>query len=195
MDNETFRSRVVNLLNRSRKALRLYSSVGRSGSRFTGERFASEGGVDLSESHTKEWRNITSELLKDLSSAIERGASQKQLVSDMYFLRDKYNSHWRSLESEMHFKQRELIGSAENGDFVRAALVANDLVLMKARMQAAQAAHHELQEVITRSKVTQPTIELAPDDMLSAADEQPAMGKDRAIEIPIAKVIPLRKLL
>jgi hypothetical protein len=67
---------------------------------------------------------------------------------------------WRTSESELVQSQRELIACAERGDFIRAASLSINLVSLKARVQAGQAAHHELDMLIRRSKVIRPSAEL-----------------------------------
>ena len=180
MDNETFRSRLLTLVTKSRKALRLYSNVGR---------FNAEGGNALTELQTGEWKGVTAELLRSLSLLLEN-PNARQLVTDVVALRDRFNAHWRTLETDLHSKQRELLMSAESSDFVRAALLSKELIVLKARMQAAQAAHHELQDVVRRSKVAQTPIELTSEHVLPDGAADPHRVEAAA---PIAKVIPLRK--
>lgn len=179
MDNETFRSRLANLVNKSRKALRLYSNVGR---------FNAEGGNELTELQTGEWKSVTGELLRALSLILEN-PNPKQVVNDVFVLRDRFNTHWRTIECDVNLKQRELIAAAEGSDYVRSSVLARELVVLKARMQAAQAAHHELQDVVRRSKIAQPAIELTSDQVVT---EEPPLAATGSHAQP-AKVIPLRK--
>lgn len=181
MNSETFRSRVFNLIARSRKALRLYSNVGR---------FQSDAGNEFTERQTREWKHVTADLLKELTTALEDSKTGRDLVTSLFSIRDRFNVQWRSVESDLNPKQKELIYASENGDFVKAALLSSELLLLKARMQAAQAAHHELDDVIRKSKVTQSAdmkaaIQLDSEDIV---EEKPAMQV-------AAKVIPIRKIL
>ncbi|MBX7145618.1 MAG: hypothetical protein K1X79_14295 [Oligoflexia bacterium] len=159
-------------MQKSRKALRLYTSVERIG----------VANAEFRELQAQEWKEVNADLLRQISHALETGSS-KALVSDIFTLRDRFYSNWRGAEKEVHQKQRDLIMAAENGDFVKAAILGRELVLLKAREQASQAAHHELHEVLARSKVQAPTIELSSESMLE--EESEAMR-------PQAKVIPLR---
>jgi len=151
MDSETFRTRLAKLIQKSRKALRLYTSMGR---------ISSGRNAEYTEMQVQEWKEINAELLKQLTSAMEN-LNHKRLVADVFVLRDRFYTEWRSTESGLHSSHKELIFAAENGDFIKASNLSRSLVALKARGQASQAAHHELQDVINRSNVSQPTIELS----------------------------------
>lgn len=188
MDNDTFKSRLMNLVSRSRKALRLYSNVGR---------IHGDGpGNNYTELQTREWKSVTADLLKELTSALDHSKTIKDLAALVYSLRDRLNSQWRTLESDLHLRQKELVFSSENGDFIRASVLATELVVLKARMQAAQAAHHELHDVLKRSKMSQPTIELSHEAVVAessaAGQAAPETGSPDMIA---AKVIPIRRTI
>jgi hypothetical protein len=68
---------------------------------------------------------------------------------------------WRASESELVLHQRELVTAAERGDFIKASGLAVSLVTLKARVQAGQAVHHELDLLIKRSRVVRPVTELS----------------------------------
>lgn len=196
MDGETFRSRVVNLVSRSRKALRLYSNVGR---------FHGDSSHEYAGSQTEEWKSVTADLLRDLNTALELSRSVRELSQHIHTIRDRFNSQWRALEAEINPKHRDLIMSAEGGDFVKSSLLSAELVRLKARMQAAQAAHHELHDVLRRSKINRSTIELTGEltgspalHDRSSADSVVRESTQIGIEEPqitSAKVIPIRKIL
>ena len=174
MENHTFRSRLAELMQKSRKALRLYTSMGR---------INNNAHSELNEMPAEQWKEINADLLRQISNAME-SPNSRALVADIFTLRDRFYASWRSAEAEVHSKRRDLISAAENGDFIKSAVLGRELVLLKAREQAAQAAHHELQEVLTRSRVAQPTIELSQDRVVPEVEEAP--------EKQFAKVIPLR---
>lgn len=175
MENHTFRSRLAELMQKSRKALRLYTSVGR----------VSNPQSEFNDMQVQQWKEVNADLLKQISMAME-SPNSRALVADIFTLRDRFYTAWRSAEAEVHGKRRDLISSAENGDFIKAAVLGRELVLLKAREQAAQAAHHELQEVLTRSRVAQPTIELSQESVV------PDVVEEEFPEKQFAKVIPLR---
>ena len=176
MDNHTFRSRVSRLLQKSRKALRLYSSVAT---------LPADGGSQFAEAQVREWKRVNSDLVQSLTVAIDCQHT-KRAATDICALRDRFHLEWRKAEAEMRNRQMELILSAEQGDFVKTALLSQELVGLKARTQACEAAYHELGDVVRHSRVAEPMIELSSDSIVfrdiagASADAQPT------------NVIPLR---
>lgn len=139
--DDTLRSRLAKLLQRSRQALRLYSSLGRE-----------ERGelAELNELQAAAWRTINNDLIRRLTEILEQPHSRKigaQVCSlGQYFLND-----FRISEGELQKRQRDLIASSERGDFVKCSLLSRELVALKAHVQASHAAHHEIQEVVEQS--------------------------------------------
>jgi hypothetical protein len=163
MESETFRSRVVNLIARSRKALRLYSNVGK---------FQSNSLSELTEKQTSAWKQVTADLLKELTVMLEHCRTHRELVDAIFRLRDRFNIFWRDAEAELQPKQKELLSASQSGDFVRACVISSELVLLKARMQAGHAAHHELADVLTKSRVSPSTITLSDEDIFDESEER-----------------------
>jgi hypothetical protein len=150
MESETFRTRVMALIQKSRRALRLYSSAGSSGL------VKGEGSsIELSAVQVSEWREVNNLLLRKLTEASE-SPNNKSLVYDIFALRNEFQGLWRASEAEMVTSQRELIDCSERGDFVRATVLATNLVSLKARVQAGQAVHHELDVLIRKSRLVRP---------------------------------------
>jgi hypothetical protein len=184
MESESFVSRVMALIQKSRRALRLYSTAG--GSSYN----RVEGTIgELPSVQVAEWREINGLLLRKLTEAAE-AANTKKIIYDVFALRNEFQTLWRTTEAELVQSQRELIASAESGDFIRAATLATNLVSLKARLQAGQAAHHELDLLIKRSKVGRPAAELSEENAtvlstLELLDEQ-------VIKEPVPKPEPLR---
>ncbi|MCB0337179.1 MAG: hypothetical protein KDD62_12765 [Bdellovibrionales bacterium] len=167
---ETFHSRLHLLIQKCRKALRLYTTMGKSDLARQDE---------YQELQVLEWRELNQDLLKHLVHAVEH-PSPKAMIAGVQSLRDRFYSEWRTVEAELHTNHKGLIAAAENGDFIKAALLSKSLVSQKARMQASQAAHHELQELLQNSKLSFQSMPLE-------QDEAPV------VEPVMAKVIPLRK--
>ncbi len=174
MESETFRSRVGKLLQKSRKALRLYSKMG----------LVQEGEIsEYNEMQVSEWREVNARLLRQLSSALELSHS-RQLVSSIYRIRDQFYSEWRESQGSVHEKRRALTLAVENGDFIKCVLLSKELIALKARLQATQAAHHELQSVIEKSSARPPKEGSEP-IVEEVAEEGPLFTQ--------AKIIPLRR--
>ena len=138
MDGETFRSRLLTLLQRSRQAHRLYSSM---------ERMQRGDAAEFTEMQASAWRSINAELIKQLTAYLDAPHS-RQLSNQVVLLRDRFLSEFRANEADVHQRQRELIGASEKGDFVRAAVLSRSLVGLKARAQAVNAAFSELDELL-----------------------------------------------
>jgi hypothetical protein len=139
--------------------------------------------------------------LRKLSEAAE-APNTKKIIYDVFALRSEFQTLWRSTESELVQSQRELIASAESGDFIRAAVLSTALVSLKARLQAGQAAHHELDLLIKRSKVVRPAAELSEESAtvlstLELLDEHVVTEPVRPAPLKVAvgggKVIPLKR--
>lgn len=185
MENETLRSRVALLVQKSRKALRLYSTMGRVNGAEPSE---------FAELQVGQWREVNADLLRELSAAVDN-PNTRALTGAILALRDRFYGDWRRVESDLRVKQQELIAVSEHGDFIKAAHLSRELVVLKAREQAAQAAHHELQDVVKRSRLSHPTIELSNDDALRDDQDQsdaPDLFAGQPIRVG-AKIIPLRK--
>ena len=90
MDNATFKSKVTALVARSRKALRLYSNAGRGFN--DRSRHKADASLQIhKDSQTKQWRDVTSDLLNELTSALQSHISVKDLSAAIYVARDKFN--------------------------------------------------------------------------------------------------------
>jgi hypothetical protein len=163
--------------------------------------------TELSNAQVAEWREINSLLLRKLTESAD-SPSTKKLVYDVFALRSEFQSLWRTSESEMVQLQRELIASAERGDFIKASGLAVNLVSLKARVQAGQAAHHELDLLIKRSRVVRPAAELSEEgatvlSTIELLDEQSVEDSQRTaaaesftrpkLAAGAGKVIPLKR--
>ena len=174
MESDTFRSRLSKLALKSRKALQLYSTVGKS---------KDTPSAEITEKQVGEWKKVNAALYQQLTNALD-SSNSKKLISDIFAIRDRFYSEWRSAESGLHVKQKELVQSAEHGDFAKSTLLSHELVTLKARVQASQAAHHEIQTVLKQSRVSLPTIELSTEEIVEEFPVQRGTSKT---------VIPLRR--
>jgi len=191
MESESFRSRVVALIQKSRRALRLYTnSAGQALVRVEGTT------PELSAAQVAEWRDVNGALLKKLSEAAS-GASTKKLVHDVFALRNEFQTMWRASESELVKQQRELVSAAERGDFIKASGLSIALVTLKARVQAGQAVHHELDLLIKRSRVVRPAAELSEEGatVLSTIELLDENSVASGVEADVARLqAPIQKL-
>jgi hypothetical protein len=195
MEGDTFKSRVERLAQKSRKALRLYTSMGQKG--------VAGAGV-YADWQVQQWQEINGELVRSLSSVLTR-PHQRLMISDIFSLADSYFGQMRYSEVELESGHNELIGAAASGDFIKAAKLSAELVSLKARVQATQAVYHELTELIQKSKLTRPADQAAAqlewisraagseDEFDSVADSANDAIEAAGLGSKPAKVIELRR--
>jgi hypothetical protein len=189
MVDHTFQSRIAGLAQKCRRAVRLYtSSIGRA--KFSDEASSSERQIQV-------WRDTNQELLNRLVAILERG-DRKSAVIDVYEIRDEYYGGWRYAEAELHKKQSALITAAENADFNKCSVLSDELVVLKAQLQAKQAVHHELQALLDKTRPARPQDDQNQDEQVSASwiDAVEQSGEEEPDQSPLlqqAKVIPLRR--
>jgi hypothetical protein len=174
MDTHTLRSRIVELMQRSRKAMRLYATMGRNQSGRSG------ASAEFSELQAEEWKSVNADLVKNLGAALDEPHPRK-VVYAVLAVGERLCAEFRRLEAEVHLAQRDLIHAAENGDFVKAAVCSRQLVISKARLQATEAAQHELETVIKKTRIALDPIEL--DEQTAVKQEAPAAAP--AVQHPI----------
>jgi hypothetical protein len=198
MESDTFRQRLLGLVQKSRRALRLYSAAVH-GAPYSSERLAG----DLSAGQVDEWREINSLLLQGLTEAAEVSAPRRAVMM-LFSLRNRFQEQMRVSEADLVTRQKELVNCSQQGDFIRSATLATQLVRLKARMQAEQAAHHELlgllkrtrggsgaQETLVEERETRELIELLDENII---EEDAQRARPRPVVRPLASVIPLRRL-
>jgi hypothetical protein len=140
----------------------------------------------------REWRQANAELLARLSAALQH-RTLSLLVRDVFAARDHLQREFRNAERETHERQRELIAAAQAGDYLSAAGLAQALVPLKARTQAYQAAHHEIDALIHVSRVTPPPPTSCQEPLSSARWGPTQTALFASPEASTGKVIPLRK--
>jgi hypothetical protein len=120
----------------------------------------------------------------------------KDFTGVLFKLADDLKAQYSLAEAELGAKQCALIFAAENGDFTRAAMLSAELISIKARLQARQAAHHEVTEVLEASRLQRPN------QSSSHSDSSSHMSKDSSSEVNLknqhtsrteSKIIPLRR--
>ncbi len=235
MDGETLKSRLVALLQKSRKAVRLYNNFDRRSFSDGGDRNSFgctpagfSGGVrvaglpQVSASQAdkelgnyaalqlEQWQGINADLQRQLGQILDRPHT-RLLGSETIEIRDRFYGMWRAFEAELRQKQVELGDSVARGDFVRAAVLAKAAVILKAREQAAEAAHHEIQQVVDRFKLCADKSDRPEERVQQSVTDQgfvdqgcaartagtgagaTGTGGDGVVGRPLAKVIQLRR--
>jgi len=185
MDSDTFRSRLVKLLQKSRKAARLYGGVSRQ----------QEGkNAEFSELQLKEWGEVNRGLERHLRAFAE-SPNKRETLRRAYLLRDHYYSQWRENETSARSAQSVLLEAAKNEDYIQCSVLSRELVVLRARYQACQAVHHELQGLLNKSGEPIGQQGAAPDlpvDNSDVYDFDETEGVDSGLDLdqPQAKVLP-----
>lgn len=138
MNAETTASKVNRLLQKSRQAFRIYSSMSKS---------AKAEHNEFADMQAIEWRNINAELVRQLTHIVDKFAA-KSLALQIARMRDSLLADYRRVEAELNAEHREIIACAQRADFIRVAQLSRILISKKAFVQAAQAASHELSLII-----------------------------------------------
>lgn len=187
MEHETLTSRLAKLIQRSRKAIRLYSNA----SHVSHGQGSGEHGSEFAELQVCEWRRVNTELLQRLLTVANSG-THKKISQDLSELCERFYAEWRASETKLHEEQRELVAAAEHADFVRSAMLGRELVILKARMQATEAVYHELSLMLGSARIdhvpgrTESQMEFDLDEALVRSEPED-------IPVPRAKIIPLRR--
>jgi len=168
MEDQTFRSRLVELLSKSRKANRLYGGVSRS-----------SRGSEFAESQASEWQTVNNDLTNQLSGVLDKDNS-KTLPSDVLNILNTFSSQTETTDAEISSKKARLIAIAEAGDFVQASILSRELVTLRARSQALQAACSEIKSILKRNKT-------------SASSPDAITAETASQEKPQAKIIQFRQ--
>lgn len=181
---DTFRTRLLELIQKSRKACRLYASMGKHSGK--GNSYAG----DLTDLQAEEWRKVNVDLATRLGESFDK-PDQKKTAIEVVSTRDTFARELSQARSELNQKRNELAQSSNREDFVVSALTSRELVVLKARSQALEAAHHEIEQVIKRSKLEGIVVEL-PEEAVTV--EVPKVSES-VPETFKTKIIPLRKMI
>lgn len=145
MQKETLRNRVASLARKSRKAIALYQSVEKREKRSFAQHMMISS--ELADRSMLCWREVNTDLYHKLQEAL-RISAHKELVQELYHIRDHFYSQWRMEESKLARGVHDIELALEQRDFIRACRVAEFLALTKASAQASEAASAELQNVL-----------------------------------------------
>lgn len=212
VDGETLKSRLVGLLQKSRKAVRIYTTFDKSADMKSADR----EGATYTALQLEQWQAINTDLQRQLGTILDRPHT-RLLSNETVGIRDHFYGLWRSYEAELRTTQNDLGEAAARGDFVKAAVLAKSAVILKAREQAAEAAHHEIQIIVERFKLggatwreqstpnttgTQSGSVPLTDELITLQDRPISLGASVAAQPtsvdaqqsrPMAKVIQLRR--
>jgi hypothetical protein len=159
MESGSLRIRIAQLIHKSKRALRAYTSLERGTKRGWGEIQASE------------WRAANADLMKELSGVLQV-SNPKSMTKALCVLRDRFYFEWREIQGVMAGKQKDLITASETSDFVRSAILSSELVSLRARNQSAEAAYKELRALVKDQPGADEVIELSHDQVVHAEEKE-----------------------
>lgn len=166
MSSDTLRSRLSHLLTKSRKAAYLYQHTaqetqkglekeqdqrrsGRSGGKklqgFAGQKPANE--KKYSNLQVLVWQHVNESLSASLRKLLQT-YSQRELSHQALKLRDSLYDAWRRVEGELHQEREALRMAVAEEHYVRSTILAEKLIVLKARVQATKAAFSEYEAVV-----------------------------------------------
>ncbi len=142
MTTAPFSSRLLALLQRARRAVRMYGSLGRPSSH-------PEQGNEERDAQAREWR-VTNELLISRITALigvrpVTAITPRELGGVVH----QFEREAVELSTLLAEGNTRLIGFAEAADYIAAARTARELVILQARSQAIAAVIHELSVLLS----------------------------------------------
>ena len=176
MESETLQIKISKLIQKSRQAVRLYSSVTRPHPTSRGE---------FTDFQVAEWKEINMLLVQTLSSIMDI-PGKKSLSSDVFAVKEKFYTLWRSAEGDLQRTHADMLHAVEKSDYFKIASLGCELISLRARVQATQAAYNELQVLLGKSRVTKPAVELSHNPLPEEKVKKGSVQRS-------AKVIPITR--
>lgn len=182
MEAQTFKSRLISLLQRSRQAARMYSEMRRSNDK-----------LNYADLQIKEWKNINLELVDELSILLDDFYDQKILIAKSFALLERFQIEQVSISTILQKKKDELSLAINKDDFAKSAKLSLELVSLKSRNQALEAVLNELNRMLEKCNITSPKIKKEikkENDIKDKSERTPFVIKsnlDKVIPINVAR--------
>jgi hypothetical protein len=173
MERSPIKVNLARLLQKSRQALVLYSDL-----------LKGSQSSPLKKSQITEWHSVSAKLINELSALI--GSSNNNLLAGTINFRDRLFQLWRENESRLVKGQKEIVELVERGDFVRCHQITEQLICIKASVQAFQAAFNEVDAVLKGSNAQKLVVRLNQQDVVEDTNYEDSFSKNN-------NVIPLRR--
>lgn len=141
MSQEPFSARLASLVQRARKATRMYASIERSAS-------GGESSNEEKESQAREWRVSNEVLLNRIANLMGVRPVTAVTPREVTGILHQFEGEADEWSGELSAGQDRLVAYAEAADYISTARLARDLVSLKARSQAANAILHELKTLL-----------------------------------------------
>ncbi len=147
MSSDTFKTKLAKLIQKSRKAIRIYSAVGRDS--------IGRPSKPYSDMQLKAWYNVNEELLMFLQEVTTK-LHLRQVASEILKYAQKLSSQISPEQQKLNSDHRLLIQYTESADFVNSAKLSQELIVLKSRIEAKKAVLHELEDLLTSANLKLP---------------------------------------
>ncbi len=142
--NATVEARVVALMQRARKALRIYASVERTP--------GDSANAEFVELQAREWRSANEQLLRRLAALVDRGLASLT-IARIATIQAEFASELATTRAEYEHQVVRAHDSLARANFVQAAIETRSLVGMKARLESLLAIEQEFATVLRGVRV------------------------------------------
>lgn len=156
MSDETFKSKLSKLIQKSRKAIRIYSQASTPGTlRSSTKPFADQ--------QIAVWYQINEELLEFLVE-ITRNAHLRKVANESFSYAKRCQEKVREERQQLESKHQQLVRYSESGDFINSAKLSSELIHLKACVQARGAVLTELEDLLSYANLKLPVTHGAPEE-------------------------------
>lgn len=171
MSSDTFKTKLAKLIQKSRKAIRIYSAVGRDS--------VGRPSKPYSDMQLKAWYNVNEELLIFLQEATTK-LHLRQVATETLKYAQKLSGQLLPEQTKFASDSRLLVQFAESGDFVNSAKLSQELIVLKAKIEAKKAVLEELGELLSSANLKMPVT------------HQMNQAPQESLRITESKIIPFR---
>ena len=148
MSDETFKSKLSKLIQKSRKALRIYSQATTPANhRASTKPFADQ--------QIAVWYNVNEELLEFLVE-ITRNAHLRKVANESLGYAKHCQQKLIEEQEQLDEKHQQLVRFSQSGDFINSAKLSSQLIHLKASVQARGAVLAELEDLLSYANLKLP---------------------------------------
>ncbi len=171
MSSDTFKTKLAKLIQKSRKAIRIYSTVGRDS--------IGRPSKPYSDMQLKAWYNINEELLLFLQDVTTK-LHLRQVATETLKYAQKLSAQLHPEQIRLNSDHRLLLHFTEAGDFVNSAKLSQELIVLKAKIEAKKAVLNELEDLLSSANLKLPVT------------HQINQDSQDSLKITESKIIPFR---
>ena len=155
MSDETFKSKLSKLIQKSRKALRIYSQATTPGKHRASTKPYADQQIAI-------WYKINEELLEFLVE-ITRNAHLRKVANESLAYAKLCQRKVITEQQTLHEKHQQLVSYSESGNFINSAKLSSELIQLKASVQARSAVLAELEDLLSYANLKLPVTHEPPE--------------------------------